>query len=126
MSFDPARTYVHLALDGAAETVAGGEPFWALPEAELERFGAGWLITEFECASDWSSWEMHPEADEFVYLLSGAAVLLLEEAGGLREVTLRQPAAAVVPKGVWHTAKVGEPSRMLFVTRGRGTRHRAA
>jgi len=126
VSFDPAETYVHLGPGGSAETVPGGEGFWSLPEADLDRFGSGWLVTEFEFSSDWPSWEMHPEADEFVYLLSGAALLLLEEAGGLREVPLRQRAAAVVPKGVWHTARVGEPSRMLFVTRGRGTRHRPA
>jgi mannose-6-phosphate isomerase-like protein (cupin superfamily) len=126
VSFDPAETYVHLTPAGSAEPVPGGERFWSLPEPELDRFGAGWLITEFECASNWPNWEMHPEADEFVYLLSGAAVLLLEEPGGLREVPLRGRAAVVVPKGVWHTAKVSEPSRMLFVTMGRGTTHRAA
>jgi len=125
VSFDPAATYVHLDPAGSAQTVPGGERFWSLPEAELDRFGTGWLITEFECSADWSSWEMHPEADEFVYLLSGAAVLLLEEPGGLREVPLHERAATVVPQGIWHTAKVAEPSRMLFVTRGRGTRHRA-
>ena len=32
--------------------------------------------------------------------------------------------AVVVPKGVWHTAKVLAPSRMLFVTMGAGTQHR--
>jgi len=53
-------------------------------------------------------------------------VLLMEQPGGLREVPLSQRAATVIPKGVWHTAKVSEPSRMLFVTMGRGTRHRAA
>jgi len=126
VSFDPAETYVHLTAAGSAEPVPGGERFWSLPEAELDRFDGGWLITEFECASDWPNWEMHPDADEFVYLLSGAAVLLLEEPGGVREVPLFGRAAVVVPRGIWHTAKVSEPSRMLFVTRGRGTEHRAA
>ena len=126
VSFDPAETYVHLAPDGSAEPVPGGERFWSLPGPELDRFGAGWLVSEFEFTANWSKWEMHPEADEFVYLLSGAAVLLLELPGGLREIPLRGRAAVVVPKGVWHTARVSEPSRMLFVTRGRGTLHRAA
>ena len=125
VSFDPAETYVHLVPDGSAEPVPGGERFWSLPGAELDRFG-GWLVSEFEFAANWSNWEMHPEADEFVYLLSGAAVLLVEQPGGLREIPLRGRAAVVVPKGVWHTARVSEPSRMLFVTRGRGTLHRAA
>jgi oxalate decarboxylase/phosphoglucose isomerase-like protein (cupin superfamily) len=69
---------------------------------------------------------MHPEADEFVYLLSGAAVLLLQQPTGLQEVPLLGRAAVVVPRGTWHTAKVSQPSRMLFVTMGRGTQHRPA
>lgn len=126
MRFDPSETYVHLTADGSAQLIAGGEHFWSLPEPELDRFGQGWLITEFECAADWSSWEMHPQADEFVYLLSGAAVLVMEQPAGLQEVRLSDRAAVVVPKGIWHTAKVSRPSRMLFVTMGRGTQHRAA
>jgi mannose-6-phosphate isomerase-like protein (cupin superfamily) len=125
-SFDPAETYVHLDPAGRAEQVPGGERFWSLPGPELDRFGVGWLVTEFESRSDWSNWEIHPEGDEFVYLLSGAAVLLLEQPGGIEEVPLSGRAAVVVPKGVWHTAKVSQPSRMLFVTSGRGTRHRPA
>lgn len=126
MFFDPSETYVHLTADGSAQKLPGGEQFWTMPESELDRFGQGWLITEFECSSDWSNWEMHPEGDEFVYLLSGAVVLLLEQPAGLQEVLLNDRAAVVVPRGVWHTAKVGRPSRMLFVTKGHGTRHRAA
>ena len=125
MHLDPSETYVYLTPDGSAEKLPGGKRFWSMPETELDRFGDGWLITEFESSSDWSSWEMHPEADEFVYLLSGAAVLLLQQAGGIQEVALSDHAALVVPKGVWHTAKISRSSRMLFVTMGRGTQHRA-
>ena len=126
MFFDPSETYVHLTAGGSAEKLPGGEQFWSMPELELDRFGLGWLITEFECASDWSNWEMHPEGEEFVYLLSGAVVLLLEQPAGLQEVPLNDRAAVVVPRGVWHTAKVARPSRMLFVTKVHGTQHRAS
>jgi mannose-6-phosphate isomerase-like protein (cupin superfamily) len=124
--FDPSETYVHLTASGAAERLPGGERFWSMSESELSRFGHGWLITEFEFSADWSNWEMHPEAEEFVYLLSGAATLLPEQSAGVQSVPLSGRAAVVVPKGTWHTVKVNEPSRMLFVTMGRGTRHRAA
>lgn len=73
MHFDPSETYVHLTAGGAAERLPGGEQFWSMPEPEIDRYGHGWLISEFECSADWSSWEMHPEAEESVYLLSGAA-----------------------------------------------------
>jgi mannose-6-phosphate isomerase-like protein (cupin superfamily) len=125
MLFDPSKTYVHLTASGAAERLPGGEPFWSLSEPELDRFGHAWLIAEFEFSSDWSNWEMHPEADEFVYLLSGAAVLLLEQAEGRQELSLSGGAAVVVPQGTWHTAKVSQPSRMLFITMGHDTEHRA-
>jgi mannose-6-phosphate isomerase-like protein (cupin superfamily) len=126
MPFDPREIYVRLTPDGVAEQLSGGERFWSLPESEVDRLSDGWLITEFEFTSDWSNWEMHPEAEEYVYLLSGAAVLLLEQPGGIQEVPLPGRAAVVVPKGIWHTAKVSQPSRMLFITMGRGTQHRPA
>jgi len=39
-------------------------------------------------------------------------------------ITLEGSGAVVVPRGVWHTARVRVPSRMLHVTRGEGTAHR--
>lgn len=126
MFFDPSARYVHLTSGGAAEQLEGGERFWSRPESQLDHFGRGWLITEFECSADWPNWEMHPEADEFVYLLSGSAVMLLEQPHGLQEVPLSGRGAVIVPKGTWHTARVRQPSRMLFVTMGRGTQHRPA
>jgi len=126
MPLDPQRTYVHLGQSGAATELPGGDAFWALPDSEIERFGNGWLIAEFQFDADWPSWEMHPHADEFVYLLSGAVEVILEEAGGLRRISLTGSGAIVVPRGVWHTAKVLAPSRMLHVTRGAGTELRPA
>jgi mannose-6-phosphate isomerase-like protein (cupin superfamily) len=125
-SLDPQLTYVHLAENGAATALPGGDAFWGLPAAEMARYGEGWLVSEFEFAADWPNWEMHPEGDEFVYLLSGAVELHLERPDGLRKVTLNGRGAVVVPRGVWHTAKVLAPSRMLHVTRGAGTRLRPA
>jgi uncharacterized cupin superfamily protein len=124
MSIDPARTYVLLGADGSARQVPGGEAFWSRPEPELEEAGQKWLVSEFECSADWSNWEMHPQADEFVYLLSGDVIFQLETEAGIDHVPLRGRGAVVVPRGVWHTAKVLAPSRMLFVTLGSGTRHR--
>jgi mannose-6-phosphate isomerase-like protein (cupin superfamily) len=124
--FDPSETYIHLTASGFAERLQGGERFWSMPGPELDRLGRGWLVAEFDFSSDWSNWEMHPEADEFVYLLSGEAVMLLEQPAGIQQVRLSGRAAVVVPRGTWHTAKVSAPSRMLFVTMGHGTQHRAA
>jgi mannose-6-phosphate isomerase-like protein (cupin superfamily) len=124
VSLDPQRHYVRLAADGGAQVIEGGEAFWARPEEELDTLGRAWIVSEFECSADWSNWEMHPHADEFVYLLSGAAHMLFEEESSTRSVRLDGRGAVVVPRGVWHTARVTEPSRMLFITMGAGTVHK--
>lgn len=125
MILDPQQTYVHLADDGRAQAIAG-DSFWQLPPSELCAFDQGWLVSEFTFNEDWPSWEMHPRGDEIVYLLSGALDLLLEREGGVETIVLEGSGAVVVPRGVWHTAKVHAPSRVLHLTRGEGTAHRPA
>ncbi|HEV2611897.1 MAG TPA: cupin domain-containing protein [Noviherbaspirillum sp.] len=125
MSINPETTYVHLGTDGSATEVEGGERFWSLPPDMINRFAQGWLISEYVFDEDWRNWEMHPHGDEFVYLLSGEAEMLLEEEAGIRNILLRNRGAVLVPKGVWHTARVRTPCRMLHITRGEGTQHRA-
>ena len=125
MVLHPRHTYIHLAEDGKAQAVAG-DSFWQLPASEIAQYGKGWLISEYDCTRDWPTWEMHPEGDEFVYLLSGAVDLLLDRGGEIVTVALEGSGAVVVPRGVWHTAKVRAPSRMLHVTRGAGTATRPA
>lgn len=125
MVINPQQTYVHLAEDGAARSVSG-ESFWQLPPSELGSFDQGWLISEFAFTEDWPTWEMHPHGDEFVYLLSGAVELLLERGSEVQSIVLNGTGAVVVPRGVWHTARVHAPSRMLHVTRGEATENRPA
>lgn len=125
MLIHPQQTYVHLADDGNAHSVPG-ESFWQLPASELDRFGQGWLVSEFAFTEDWPTWEMHPHGDEFVYLLSGAVELQLDRGSEVETIVLHDTGAVVVPRGVWHTAKVRMPSRMLHVTRGEGTLTRPA
>ena len=125
MTLDPELTYVHLSAVGDGRAVPGGSAFWSLPEPDMATFDEGWLISEFTCIEDWANWEMHPEGDEFVYLLDGDVELQLELTNGTEARRIAGRGAVLVPRGVWHTAKVFAPSRMLFVTRGQGTQHRA-
>ena len=124
MPIKPEDTYVHLATDGTSRTTPGGPAFWSMPTPEMARFDEGWLISEFACDEDWASWELHPNGDEFVYLLSGDVELHLEFPSGVTVTRIVGRGAILVPRGIWHTAKVFGPSRMLFVTRGGGTQHR--
>ena len=124
LPFDPRATYAHLDASGAITQVPGGAAFWSLPEAEMTALGSAWMISEYEFTADWPTWEMHPHGDEFVYLLAGSIELLLDEAAGVRSHSLQGGGAVIVPQGVWHTARVRAPSRMLHVTPGAGTQHR--
>jgi uncharacterized cupin superfamily protein len=125
-SFDPQQSHTTLISDGATKLIPGGDAFWSLAVSEIEKFGADWLVSEFECTVDWPNWEMHPNGDEFVYLLGGEIVTLLETSSGVVETSLRAPAAVVLPRGLWHTAHVISPARMLHITRGSGTQLRPA
>lgn len=109
MLFDRRTTYVNLGSGGKATRLAGGDAFWALPDAEMDGLGDGRLVSGFEFTIDWPTWEMHPNGDEFVYLLSGSVDLMLEQAQGVEMLAMRGMDAVVVPHGVWHTAKVLVP-----------------
>ena len=76
---------------------------------------------------DWPTWEIHPNGDEVVILLSGKATLLLEQEQERREIQLEQAGDyLIVPRNTWHTARISEKSKMLFVTPGEGTLNRDA
>lgn len=126
MAIDLTSHYVYLDAAGAAATVTGGDAFWSQSPEDLEQYGRGWLVSEYEFAADWPQWEMHPGADEIVRLMSGAAELHLEWPTGIQIVKMLAGDAYVIPKSAWHTVKVIEPCRMLHITMGAGTQHRLA
>jgi mannose-6-phosphate isomerase-like protein (cupin superfamily) len=124
---DPAKGLdletTYLFLDGPrAKAVSVGLDFWQTIDQRDDL--AGRMVGVFRYDASWDSWEVHPDGDEIVMLLSGAVDLVLDEPGGERIVSLRDRAAAIVPAGVWHTATVLAPAEALHITRGEGTRHR--
>lgn len=126
MTFQPDTLYALLDAGGHIRPQPGGAEFWGQPPDVLDAFGQDWLVSEFSCDADWASWEMHPNGDEFVYLLDGDIEFHLERPEGMQVQCIQGRGAVVVPRGVWHTAKVARPSRMFFITRGAGTEHRPA
>lgn len=85
------------------------------------------LIASYSFGSDWDSWEIHPNGDEIVILLSGAVTFILETEAGERAVHLSEPGSyTIVPRNTWHTAKTQVSTHMLFITPGEGTRHKSA
>jgi len=95
-------------------------------DANYNGFSGHELIACYEFDSDWSGWEMHPNGDEVVVLLSGAVSLVLKNGEEQTSILLKEQGQfVVVPKATWHTIKTSAHSKLLFVTPGEGTQHRA-
>ena len=121
-----SSTYLRLKPDSSIEKLTAGNRFWErLAAGELGEFRNEYLIAMHAFENDWSLWEMHPNGEEVVCLVSGSISFVLDEEPRRRAVTMdRNGAFVVVPRGVWHTAKVIVPSQVLFITAGEGTMHR--
>ena len=120
-------THLRLRPDSSIEPLPVDAQFWArIASGKLGSFRTEYLVSCHAFSSDWPSWEMHACGDEVVCLLSGRATFVLEAGGVPQRVELQQAGAfVIVPRGVWHTAQTTQACRMLFITAGEGTQHRA-
>ena len=134
-TIDLLKNYLLLEPDGTAVRLPGGADFWsqlmsgdATDSGIRQLMGSekGRLLSALSMGADWTNWEMHPAGDELLFMLDGKATFVLDLSDGLREVALSAGRLLVIPKGVWHTAKVSEPVRLLALTAGLGTQHRPA
>ncbi len=134
-TIDPFHNYLLLEADGQAARLPGGEAFWEqLMSGEttdplirqLQQSRQGRLVSAFRMDADWTNWEMHPQGDELLVMLRGRATFLLELPDGLRETELHEDRMLVVPRGVWHTARISSPIQLLAITPGYGTQHKPA
>jgi uncharacterized cupin superfamily protein len=121
-------TFLRLRPDSSIEQLRFDDSFWpSLMSGKLGTFRHEYLVTTSSFHQDWPNWEVHPNGDEIVCLLSGAVTFVLEREGGNDLVTLgRVGDFAFVPQGTWHTAKTQVPTVMLFITAGEGTQGRPA
>ena len=73
--------------------------------------------------------EVHPDGDEFLYVVSGMIELILDDGdegavGTETKVVLRAGDAYVVPRGTWHQLETVEPTYLVHVTPGPNGGHR--
>jgi len=110
-----------------AKTKALSPTFYPELEAEFNGFAGHVLISQHHFAEDWPTWEVHPAGDEFVTLITGDITFVLWQDQQEHVLRLSNPSDfVIIPKDVWHTARVHTPTTMLFVTPGEGTKHDAA
>ncbi len=125
-AFNIHSTYVVLEENGNAIPIAVSDRFYEKLEQQFGDFKGKRLISHYTFEQDWDCWEMHPTGEEFVCLLSGQVDFVLEQNGGEQTVPLNSPGQYIlVPRGVWHTAKVHIPSSVLFITPGEATQCRS-
>ena len=109
-----------------ADVVPVSDRLYEELDAKYGDFAGRTLISCHSFEDDWPTWEVHPNGDEFVVLLSGDVEMVLASEDGDETQRLSEPGAfLIVPRGTWHTAKVASPATMLFVTPGQGTENRA-
>ena len=122
---DLRSTFVVVNRELQANTIAVTDTIWNDLDQKFGNFAGHTLIASFSFDDDWPTWEIHPNGDEVVCLMSGDAELILATDSGHQTVRLTAPGSfIVVPRNTWHTAKVHAPTTMLFVTPGEGTENR--
>jgi len=62
--------------------------------------------------------ELHPDADELLYSVSGRIEIILELEDGERRVEIGPGDAAIVPRGTWHRIEMKQPGQILNITPG--------
>ena len=134
-TIDPIQNYLLLEPDGTAVPLPGGGDFWRQlmsghpTHSGIRRLMSseqGRLLSALSMQADWTNWEMHPAGDEILFMVEGRATFILDLPDGSRDVDLTAGRLLLIPKGVWHTARVSAPARYLAITAGSGTQHRPA
>lgn len=63
-------------------------------------------------------WEMHPDTDEFFYILEGCVEITLLEADEPTHYVASAGTAFVVPQGIWHKPGAPDGAKFIYFTPG--------
>lgn len=63
-------------------------------------------------------WEMHPDTDEFFYILDGEFEITLLEGAGAKHYVAPAGSSFVVPKGIWHKPAAPDGAKFIYFTSG--------
>ncbi|WP_158278891.1 cupin domain-containing protein [Leucothrix arctica] len=120
------KDFVVLSPEKTATVETADSTLYQRLEQNYQGFKGHEMIAAFEFESDWDTWEIHPNGDEIVMLMSGEITFVLKLEDGEQTVDLKESGTyIIVPKGVWHTAKTTVKSKLLFITPGEGTKNAA-
>jgi mannose-6-phosphate isomerase-like protein (cupin superfamily) len=71
------------------------------------------------------AWERHPDGDEFVYIIDGAATLHVVTDTGTQSIPVDTGKLAIVPAGAWHRFDYPEGVTLMTITPGQSEYVRA-
>lgn len=122
---DLSSTFVHLSNGGDTELIRLTPSFWR-GSSSGKQYDRLVGTFEFTSSKDLHSTmqEMHPEADELLYVVSGAIDVVLEEGDAERAVALDAGQGAIVPRGVWHRLVMRKQGKLLFINSRAGIQSR--
>ena len=121
---DLCKVFAVLQPDMSASQEALRPGLYSDLDARYNDFENHSLVACYDFSADWGSWEQHPAGDEVVVLLSGTVTMVLWQNKAEKLVELTTPGSyVIVPRGIWHTARVSKPAKMLFITPGQNTQH---
>jgi len=115
--------FVHLKDSGTLTSLPVDEKFWSEGMAR-GYLASGRLIGVVNLAVGPSHWEIHPDGDELLYLLSGLMDVTIESGDKTDVITLNAHSSYIVPSETWHQTIAREPSTLLFMTPGKDTHRR--
>ncbi|TQV85627.1 hypothetical protein FKG94_01910 [Exilibacterium tricleocarpae] len=118
---NPNENLVQILRDGSMDTLSRSEEVWKNADAYDRSHLVGCLQAKKPEDLHEASWEMHPDGDELLYLVSGSTKIYFDLPGGDHEVFLASESFCVVPQAVWHRFQWLMPVTLLFVTPVVGT-----
>ena len=63
-------------------------------------------------------WEMHPDTDEFFFVLEGTVEITLLESNGAKHYVAPSGSSFVIPQGIWHKPGAPEGAKFIYFTPG--------
>ncbi|MGH0029376.1 MAG: cupin domain-containing protein [Myxococcota bacterium] len=126
-TLDLTRTFLHVRDGGDLDPIEVGPGFFreSIAERTYDRVAG---VFAFETGDDLHSslQEVHPQADELLFLLEGAIDVVIDGEDGRETVSLEAGHALVVPRGRWHHLIVRAPGRFFFLNSRTGMQSRKA
>lgn len=128
-AIDLLTTPLHLGLGSRARPIDGFAFDPAVLGAYVDAVASdgveGRLVVLVDEDGPGDHWERHPSGDEVIVCLSGTATVVRETGNGTEAVDLTPGQATVNRAGVWHAVDADGGARLLTITPGLGTEHRA-